>query len=224
MKIYHGSEFIIEKPEYGKGKKHNDYGLGFYCTKDIELAKEWSVTDLRDGYANEYELDTDGLKILYLNSEEYNILHWLTILVRNRKFIDRNNVVTLAKKYLTDNFSIDTSGYDLIIGYRADDSYFRFAQDFLSNIISIGMLTKAMKLGNLGEQIVLVSKKAFEKIEFVGSSPVSKDVYAPLRNKRNEDAKNEYLKVTRSGILNKDELLMIDIIRQEIKENDIRLR
>ncbi|MBQ4255634.1 MAG: DUF3990 domain-containing protein, partial [Bacilli bacterium] len=29
--IYHGSEFIIEKPEHLKGNIHNDYGLGFYC-------------------------------------------------------------------------------------------------------------------------------------------------------------------------------------------------
>ena len=31
--IYHGSQNIIENPQYGVGKLHNDYGLGFYCTK-----------------------------------------------------------------------------------------------------------------------------------------------------------------------------------------------
>ena len=40
MKIFHGSENRIEKPEYGKGKPYNDYGLGFYCTEDIEMAME----------------------------------------------------------------------------------------------------------------------------------------------------------------------------------------
>ena len=40
MNIYHGSKDIIKQPEYGKGKPHNDYGLGFYCTEDIEMAKE----------------------------------------------------------------------------------------------------------------------------------------------------------------------------------------
>lgn len=30
--IYHGSEAIIENPEYLKGNVHNDYGLGFYCS------------------------------------------------------------------------------------------------------------------------------------------------------------------------------------------------
>lgn len=38
--IYHGSGEIIEKPQFGYGNPKNDYGLGFYCTEDIELAKE----------------------------------------------------------------------------------------------------------------------------------------------------------------------------------------
>ena len=39
MIIYHGSKDIIERPEFGKGNRKNDYGLGFYCTENVELAK-----------------------------------------------------------------------------------------------------------------------------------------------------------------------------------------
>ena len=49
--IYHGSENIIEVPGYGKGKPYNDYGLGFYCTEYIDLAKEWACDDKHGGYA-----------------------------------------------------------------------------------------------------------------------------------------------------------------------------
>ena len=35
MLLYHGSDHVIEKPEFGAGKKHNDYGKGFYCTENI---------------------------------------------------------------------------------------------------------------------------------------------------------------------------------------------
>lgn len=45
MIIYHGSKNIIEKPEFGKGNKKNDYGLGFYCTENVELAKEWACSN-----------------------------------------------------------------------------------------------------------------------------------------------------------------------------------
>lgn len=37
--IYHGSENIIAKPEYGKGRLNNDFGQGFYCTASEALAK-----------------------------------------------------------------------------------------------------------------------------------------------------------------------------------------
>ena len=52
IKIYHGSEKNIIKPIFGEGKNNNDFGLGFYCTKDINLAKEWAVSSLKDGFAN----------------------------------------------------------------------------------------------------------------------------------------------------------------------------
>ena len=61
--LFHGSDHIIETPIYGVGKKHNDYGQGFYCTEDIALAKEWAVSEEKDGYVNEYEIETNGLHI-----------------------------------------------------------------------------------------------------------------------------------------------------------------
>lgn len=46
LRLYHGSENIIEVPEYGKGMRNNDYGRGFYCTEDIELAREWACAKI----------------------------------------------------------------------------------------------------------------------------------------------------------------------------------
>ena len=83
MIIYHGSKDRIEQPEYGKGKPYNDYGRGFYCTEDIEMAKEWSCGEDHDGFANIYEIHTEGLKILNLNDDDFTILHWLTVLLKN---------------------------------------------------------------------------------------------------------------------------------------------
>lgn len=80
-KLYYGSKTIIQKPVYGYGKKYNDYGLGFYCTEDINMAKEWAATANQNGYANCYELDCSDLKLLNLNAEQFCILHWLTILL-----------------------------------------------------------------------------------------------------------------------------------------------
>ena len=62
--LFHGSEKVIEHPVFGAGKKHNDFGLGFYCTESEALAKEWAVSSLRDGFANRYTLDTEYLRVL----------------------------------------------------------------------------------------------------------------------------------------------------------------
>ena len=86
--LYHGSEYLIENPQFGKGSLHNDYGRGFYCTENIELAKEWACGKQTNGYANIYELDMSDLKCLNLNSKEYNILNWLAILADNRTYTD----------------------------------------------------------------------------------------------------------------------------------------
>ena len=51
LKLYHGSANIIEKPEFRLGNAKNDYGLGFYCTEHIELAKEWACAENLDGFA-----------------------------------------------------------------------------------------------------------------------------------------------------------------------------
>ena len=65
--IYHGSRMIIKKPIFGEGNPRNDYGLGFYCTHEIELAKECACTDENSGYANHYELDISGLSVMRLD-------------------------------------------------------------------------------------------------------------------------------------------------------------
>lgn len=49
--IYHGSDHIIEKPKFGYGKPYNDYGIGFYCTQNPNMAKEWGVGIDHNGYA-----------------------------------------------------------------------------------------------------------------------------------------------------------------------------
>ena len=97
--IYHGSNKIIEKSLFGFGKTYNDYGLGFYCTEVLDMAKEWGVSKDNDGFANIYELETEGLTLLDLNSSEYTILHWLEVLLENRIFDITNSLAQEAKEY-----------------------------------------------------------------------------------------------------------------------------
>lgn len=217
--IYHGSISIIEKPIYGKGKIHNDYGLGFYTTKSFDLACEWAVSEDNDGYANKYLLNTSGLNILNLTENNFSTLHWITLLIQNRVFSLKNNISLDGKKYLINNYSLPSNDYDIIIGYRADDCYFSYAESFLNNTITLRQLSYALKLGKLGKQIVLKSKKAFDNIKFIESYRAESKIYYLLRKKRNEDARNDFYKALNSNI-NSDDLFLSDIIRKKVIVND----
>lgn len=220
--LYHGSPDIIEKPAFGKGKAYNDYGRGFYCTEHLELAKEWACTEGTDGYANKYELDAAGLSVLDLSSDDYTILNWLAILMLHRKGRLSAPIAKQGREYLIQNFLPDFQGYDAIIGYRADDSYFSFARAFVSNTISLKQLGNAMRLGKLGEQFVLKSPKAFEAIRFIDYIVADSAVYYAKRKARDDEARAAYMKELETDDING--IFMRDIIREEIKANDPRLR
>ena len=222
VRLYHGSEVIVEKPEFGKGARHNDYGKDFYCTKNPELAREWACAKQKNGYVNIYDLDITGLRVLNLNDPQYNILNWLAILADNRTYWQNGSIAEDAKDYIKTHFLLDISGYDVIIGYRADDSYFSFAQDFVAGVISLEKLSEAMRLGKLGEQIVLKSPKAFEHIEFVGCENVDSDIYYTRKMERERDARREYRKRKREKA-DIHELYIIDIMREEMTNGDARL-
>lgn len=222
-KLYHGSERIIEQPTFGFGKTYNDYGLGFYCTDSIEMAKEWGVSLDRSGYANCYDLDCEGLFILDLNSEQFCILHWLTILLQNREFDIPSGLALDAKEYLLAHFSIDYSAYDAITGYRADDSYFSFAQDFINGTISYRQLSNAMRLGKLGQQFVLKSKSAFERIIFTGYEVADYGEWYAKKSGRDKQARREYFSVERNR-RQRGDLYITQIIDEEMEPNDSRLR
>ena len=219
--LYHGSQYIIKKPLYHGGKPHNDYGHGFYCTEICDMAKEWAVTEAHDGYANQYEIDITGLKILNLN-KEYGILTWLAVLMQNRTFNIDTPLGREAFRYLKDTFSIDTHSYDAICGYRADDSYFSFAQDFINGAISYRQLRAAMYLGEMGEQFVIVSERAFAQLRYKRCEKAMRGDWLFKKLERDRKARTEYLTSDRFKY-QKGGLYVATILDEEIKPGDKRL-
>lgn len=219
--IYHGSKDIIEKPYYHGGKAEKDYGFGFYCTESLELAKEWSCSNNENnGFANKYSIDLSGLKILDLTDKRYSILNWVAILLKFRTFDLSNDISIQAKEYLLKNFYIDVNNYDIVIGFRADDSYFSFARDFVNNTIPVRKLSQAMELGQLGKQVVIVSELAFSKLHFEGFETADRLVYFTKRKARDENAREDYLKGTRKSAILINDIFVMDIIRKGFKDGD----
>ena len=220
MIIYHGSKDIIAKPEFGKGNERNDYGLGFYCTENVELAKEWACSNNEtNGYANQYEIDLCDYKVLDLRDEKYSILNWMALLLKFRTFDVNTPISAQAKEYILENFYVDVEEYDVIIGYRADDSYFSFAKDFINNTISVEQLTEAMRLGELGIQIVLKSKRAFDTVKYISYELAECKEYYVKRVSRDKKARETYLSGHRQSLVS-DGLFVMDIIRKGLKNGD----
>ncbi len=125
-------------------------------------------------------------------------------------------------EWLIKNFMPDTNDYDVIIGYRADDSYFSFARAFVNNEISLNQLSYAMRLGKLGEQIVLKSEKAFDSIKFISYEVCDNTIYYAKRKARDDAAREAFnVELEKEDL---DGLFMRDIIREEVTPDDARLR
>lgn len=224
LTLFHGSDHIIEKPDFHLGKTNNDYGRGFYCTEELEMAKEWACKQNNDGFANKYILKSDSLNILNLLDGSYSILHWLALLLKNRTFRLSSEIAEDARQYIIRNFSIDLDEYDIVIGYRADDSYFSFAESFIQNGIPLRSLNQALRLGKLGAQTVLISENSFANLHFIGAESVEKSLYYSKFIERDSLARKTYREEIRNSITYQDDIFVLDILREEMTKEDVRIQ
>lgn len=204
MKIYHGSKVKIENPKYKGSNEHNDYGPAFYTTLDFESACIWAIKNDATGIVNVYNVNFDNLKILDLTDKnKFSVLHWITLLLENRELelpFERTNKARI--NWLIKNYHINIDDYDIVIGYRADDAYFRFPKEFVIGNISIELLEKVFKLGELGIQYVFVSQKAIKRLHF-DREIIPKDSYIGVYHKQVSSAT----------------LLFDELLEQSINEN-----
>ena len=218
--LYHGSGQIVESPDLSASRPYNDCGRGFYCTEYPALAGEWAVSERSDGYINAYELNTEGLNVLDLNAGDYHLLHWLALLMNNRRIRLSTPLMRRGAKWLTDNYLISLEDVDIVRGYRADDSYFSFARSFVNNEISLQQLGSAMYLGKLGEQIVLKSRKAFQEIHFLYSEPADHSFYYIKRAQRDLHARSSWQEILEKE--DEDGLYIRDLIKSPPDEEELK--
>lgn len=224
MQLLHGTDHIIEVPDINIGNPHNDYGRGFYCTRVDEMAKEWACKKNTDGFVNVYDFDEDGLKVLNLLSGNHTVLNWIALLLQFRTFKLDSEVAVDARDYIIEHYAIDLTDYDLVVGYRADDSYFQYAESFVSNTLPLRSLNKALRLGKLGEQTVVISQRGFERLKFVDAYSVDKNVYYPKFLDRDTKARDIYRKEIKKNKSYRDDIFVLDILREEMTGDDPRIQ
>ena len=170
MIFYHGSKQIVDIPLEKGSTPHNDYGPSFYLTHDLESAMLWACKHDDIGVVNKYEVRNDvynSFKILDLTDKnKYSVLNWIAILIHFKELeslfkTDNKEALEWLKK-----FYIDVEQYDVVIGFRADDSYWLFPEAFINGQISIDELEEVYKLGDLGIQHAFMSKRAIKSLKY----------------------------------------------------------
>ena len=221
MKLFHGSSVEIPKPLLGRGKPNNDYGRGFYCTEDIEMAREWACKGNEPpAFVNIYDLSTDGLSVLDLSNPGYTVLNWMAVLLANRTFDLDTEIAMEVRDYLLSNFMPPVEDYDVVVGYRADDSYFNYAASFVNNTLSLQRLGEAMHLGRLGIQVALRTERAFSGLTYMGAEEVLWSAYHPRYVMRDTAARSEWRDVVKRASRAADDMFAIDVIRKGLRHGD----
>ena len=112
--------------------------------------------------------------------------------MKHRDADDSKRYKVLSKEFI-DKYGIDTSGYDVIKGWRANASYFYIAKEFVRDNVDFDILEELLSLGDLGMQYCLKSQKAFDNLKELEKDLIAVDfnVFNEKYNKRDINARRK---------------------------------
>ena len=79
-----------------------------------------------------------------------------------------------------------------------------------------------MKLGKLGEQVVLKSKRSFAQLKYSRAILADNQIYYPKKEARDRSARESFREERMNTVL--EGIYVIDIVRNNWKNDDPRLR
>lgn len=219
MKLFHGSKTVITLPKCKGSNIYNDYGPSFYLTDDLNSAKSWACKNEEVGKVNVYEIsitDFNNLKVLDLTDKaSISILNWLAILMHFRQLDTSFSNLYKQRIQWLEKYYINVEDYDVIKGFRADDSYFQFPLSFINGTLSYEDLIDVYKLGNLGIQYAFMSEKSLSKLKFKASIECEEEYvgkyYSIVRTATNE------FKAIITKPLDISKTYITDLMRNDIK-------
>ena len=150
MKLYHGSNTVIERIDLSKCKPYKDFGQGFYLTEikeQVELmARRTSAIYGGEPIVSEFEFDETALNILSVKMFEEPSEEWALFVMANR---NRKNVQP-------------THCFDIVIGPVADDTIATLFRNFDDGIIDLHMLVNGLKYRKVSSQYLFHSAEAIK--------------------------------------------------------------
>lgn len=161
IRLYHGSNVVIEHIDLSRSKRGKDFGKGFYLNSNPDQAMEMAARTTR--FLNEgeptlscFEFDEEeaiknglNIKIFPDYSEE-----WAEFVVMNRK----------------NNSDIQAHSYDIVIGPIADDTVGVQIRRFLMGYLSASALVDELRFrGDHAIQYYFGTSQAVELLKRIES-------------------------------------------------------
>lgn len=150
MKLYHGSNMVIEQIDLSKCKPYKDFGQGFYLTEIKEQAEQMArrISAIYGGepVVTEFEFDETALNTLSVKIYQEPCEEWALFVMANRS---RNNVQPIHR-------------FDIVIGPVADDTIATLFRNFDDGIIDLQMLVNGLKYKKVSSQYLFHSAEAIK--------------------------------------------------------------
>ena len=155
--LYHGSKKGISGAIAPISREVCDFGAGFYMGTDT-LQPLTLVCGEEKPKVYTLEFDLSGLKILDIPIG----MDWAMTIAYYRKQLERVKGSEIYEKYA--HFA---DGYDVIVGYIANDRMYTELARFFNGTITDVALLKCLSVLDLGKQYVAVTQKACDQVKVI---------------------------------------------------------
>lgn len=161
--LYHGSKKGITGDVAPISREECDFGRGFYMgTSTLQPLTLICNEDKPKFYA--VELDLTGLKVLTVDID----MDWAMLIAYHRKEMESAQGTAVYEKY-----AHMADGYDVIIGYIANDRMYTELFRFFNKTLTDVALIHCLSALDLGKQYVAISEKACRQIKILKEEQLS---------------------------------------------------
>lgn len=185
--VYHGSKKGLAGKISPISRASCDFGKGFYLCGDSADALTLICGEEKPVLYT-MKLDLSGLKVLEMKMD----LEWALLIACYRGYMDEAKGSEIYKKYAS-----LADGYDVVLGYIADDRMYRVMKNFFEKEITDVSLIHSLSALDLGYQYVCKTPKACEHLEIISSRELSPLELGALRDKTSLGEKRELASLKR---------------------------
>lgn len=155
--LYHASRKGIEGNIQPISRSRCDFGQGFYMGTEA-IQPLTLVCNENNPKFYKIKMELDGLKILNVEVG----LDWAMLIAYFRGYMNGEEGTTIYEKY-----SHMSDGYDVIVGYIANDRMYQVLTDFFERRITDSALIASLSALKLGKQYVAITQKACDQIKIL---------------------------------------------------------